>query len=161
MFSISTVTVVLSVLLVTCNAFHVSRSAVCRSTKLFSKVQPTSVQENWRQSMNGLIKFGVAGSAFFGLTTAALAAEAVKGKAPVISSITPPSAGPVIDAEGFTVSDTGLKYRDTKVQRTSTLLPCKDSYYSPPISSYDRLYSHIILFDFYHLDRRGRWSDCW
>ena len=123
MFSFPTVLLVLSAFFFNCDAFHASRSTICRTTKLSSNVQPTTVQENWKQSMSGLLKFGVAGSAFFGLTTAALAAEAVKGKAPVISSITPPSAGPVIDADGFTISDTGLKYKDTKVYLTYISLP--------------------------------------
>jgi hypothetical protein len=48
-----------------------------------------------------------------GLSAAALAAETAQ--APVISTPAPGPSAPVIDAEGFTTSDSGLKSRDTKV----------------------------------------------
>lgn len=63
--------------------------------------------------MRGLINAGVAGSAFMGFTAAALAVETAK--APVITTPTPGPSAPVVDAEGFTISDSGLKSRDTKV----------------------------------------------
>jgi hypothetical protein len=106
---------VLSVLLVACESFRPTRFSATKSTKLQSNQQPTTSQENWKQSLKGLINVGVAGSAFMGLTAAALAAETAK--APVISTPAPGPPAPVTDADGFTTSDSGLKSRDTKVSR--------------------------------------------
>lgn len=108
-----TIFLVLSVLFVACESFRPTRFSATKSTKLQSNLQPTTSQENWKQSLKSLINVGVAGSAFMGLSAAALAAESAK--APVISTPTPGPSAPVVDAEGFTVSDSGLKSRDTKV----------------------------------------------
>ena len=105
-----------SVLLVSCEAFRCARFTASRSMSMQSNLEPTTGQDNWKQSVKGLVSFGVAGSAFFGLTTAALAAGAAQGLAPVVpdSSSTGPAA-PLVDADGFTISDSGLKSKDTKV----------------------------------------------
>lgn len=113
MFGPPTIFLVLSVLFVACESFRPIRYSATKSTKLQSNQQPTTSQENWKQSLKGLINVGVAGSAFMGLTAAALAAETAK--APVLSTPAPGPSAPVVDAEGFTVSDSGLKSRDTKV----------------------------------------------
>ena len=64
--------------------------------------------------MKTMVNLGVAGSAFFGLKNAAFAVAPV---APVKSRDIPAAAptGPIVDADGFTTSDSGLKSRDTKV----------------------------------------------
>ena len=113
--SFSSFVVVLSVLLVACDAYHVSRVVASRTSRLHSNQQPTTNQENWKQSMKTMVNLGVAGSAFFGLKSVAMAVPQV---APVKSRdipAAPVNKGPVIDAEGFTVSDSGLRSRDTKV----------------------------------------------
>lgn len=114
--------VTLSVLLVSCEAFRSARLTASRSMSMQSNLEPTRGQDNWKQSVKGLVNFGVAGSAFFGLTTAALAAGAAQGLAPAvpISAPTGPAA-PVVDADGFTVSDSGLKSKDTKVRNSFDL----------------------------------------
>ena len=108
--------ITLSVLIVSCEAFRSARFTASRSTSMQSNLEPITTQDNWKQSVKGLVSFGVAGSAFFGLTTAALAAGAAQGLAPVVPNSAPTGpAAPVVDADGFTISDSGLKSKDTKV----------------------------------------------
>lgn len=97
-----------------CDAFRPTRFIASKSMSLQSNLQPVTSSDNLKQSLKSLINLGVTGSAFLGLATAALAADAAK--APNVSTPTPGPSAPVIDAEGFTVSDSGLKSKDLKVR---------------------------------------------
>jgi uncharacterized membrane protein len=108
------VAVTLLSVLVSCEAFRPTGFIATKSMSLQSNLQPVTSSDNLKQSLKSLINLGVTGSAFLGLTAAALAADAAK--APVVSTPTTGPSAPVIDAEGFTVSDSGLKSKDIKVR---------------------------------------------
>ena len=69
---------------------------------------PTTFSQNWRASFKNAINAGLTGSVAMGIVGVASAdAGTVAAPAPV--------SAPVADADGFITTDSGLKYRDTKV----------------------------------------------
>jgi peptidylprolyl isomerase len=82
------------------------RSPLRSFMSLSSTDNPTTAQDNMRQTVRNIVNFGLSSSAIVGLSNVALADATMAA---------PAKEAPVVDADGFITTDSGLKYRDTKV----------------------------------------------
>jgi peptidylprolyl isomerase len=93
----------------TVHAFVPSRGGKRMTMKMSTSESPTTFSQNWRASFKNVINAGLTGSAAMAIVGVASADAGPTVTAPATAS------APVVGSDGFITTDSGLKYRDTKV----------------------------------------------